>query len=94
MRPNVAYTPRSGDRRKYIAESGVYISTAREYIAGIFGKLFTIAAQKTEDFFWFAMEWPIPSLSVLKAWVGLEQPGSARATYYCYVRRIYCADVM
>ena len=26
-------TPRSGDRRKYIAQSGVYISTAREYIA-------------------------------------------------------------
>ena len=27
-------------------------------------------------------------LSVLKAWVGLGQPGSARATYYCYARRI------
>ena len=27
-------------------------------------------------------------LSVLKAWVGLGQPGSARATYYCYTRRI------
>ena len=29
----MAYTPRSCDRREYIAESGVYISTAREYIA-------------------------------------------------------------
>ena len=27
-------------------------------------------------------------LSVLKAWVGLGQPGSARTTYYCYARRI------
>ena len=25
-----------------------------------------------------------PSLSALKAWVGLGQPGSARATNYCY----------
>ena len=33
MRPYMAYTPRSGDHREYIAESGVYISTAREYIA-------------------------------------------------------------
>ena len=33
MRPYMAYTPRSGDCREYIAESGVYISTAREYIA-------------------------------------------------------------
>ena len=33
MRPYMAYTPHSGDRREYIAESGVYISTAREYIA-------------------------------------------------------------
>ena len=32
----MAYRPRSCDRREYIAESGVYISTAREYeyIAG------------------------------------------------------------
>ena len=29
----MAYRPRSFDRREYIAESGVYISTAREYIA-------------------------------------------------------------
>ena len=29
----MAYRPRSCDRREYIAESGVYISTAREYIA-------------------------------------------------------------
>ena len=33
MRSYMAYTPCSGDRREYIAESGVYISTAREYIA-------------------------------------------------------------
>jgi len=26
--------------------------------------------------------------SVLKAWVGLGQPGSACATYYCYARRV------
>ena len=32
--------------------------------------------------------WLEPLLSVLKAWVGLGQPGSARATYYCYARRI------
>ena len=30
----------------------------------------------------------VKALSVLKAWVGLGQPGSARATYYCYARRI------
>ena len=47
-----------------------------------------------EDFLGFAMEWPIPPLSVLKAWIGLEQLGSARATYYCYACRIYRADVM
>ena len=33
MRLYMAYTPRSGDRREYIAESGVYILTTREYIA-------------------------------------------------------------
>ena len=33
MRSYMAYTPRSGNRREYIAESGVYISTASEYIA-------------------------------------------------------------
>ena len=33
-------------------------------------------------------------LSVLKAWVGLDQAGSSRATYYCYARHIYRVDVM
>ena len=62
----MAYTPRSGNHREYIVESGVYISTAREYIAEsgvyisttreyiaecIFGKLFTIAAQRNGRFF-------------------------------------------
>ena len=28
------------------------------------------------------------NLSVLMAWVGLGQPGSARTTYYCYTCRI------
>ena len=42
----MAYTPRSCDRREYIAESGVYIWQ------------FKTAAQK-RIFFVFALEWPI-----------------------------------
>ena len=45
MRSYIAYTPRSGDRREYIAESGVYIWK------------FTTAAQR--NVYVFPMEWPI-----------------------------------
>ena len=57
----MAYRPRSCDRREYIAESGVYISTAREYIAesGVYIWQSVITAAQRNGFC-FAMEWPIP----------------------------------
>ena len=57
-----SYTPRSGDRREYTAESGVYISTATKYIAesGVYIWQFTTAAQRNGII--FTMKWPtLPS---------------------------------